>query len=172
MSGTISAHAVQRLRLTAVPLAATALVAVALVGAPNAVSGTAASPRPIPGIRSPSGNIRCLYVPPPPGASIPVLLCSIGHAEYSAALQHRCASSPAGVDWHGFELASTRKGAVTCSGGILYNPSTERPTYSTLPYGRAWRQGPFTCVSRVSGVTCTTVRGHGLFISRQSWRAF
>jgi hypothetical protein len=79
---------------------------------------------------------------------------------------------PAGLDWHGFELTATRKGGVTCSGGILYDPSTQRPTYSTLAYGKTWRHGPYTCVSRRTGITCKSTRGHGLFISRESWRAF
>jgi hypothetical protein len=136
------------------------------------VSANAAAPKPIPGIRSPSGNIRCLFVPPPRGSTVSVLHCSIAHASYAADLQHQCSAMPAGLDWHGFELTAARKGAVTCSGGILYDPSTERPTYSTLAYGKTWRHGPYTCVSRVTGVTCTTTRGHGLFISRQSWRAF
>jgi hypothetical protein len=152
---------------------ATLLLTVGLAAAAAlAISATAAAPKPIPGIRSPSGNIRCLYVPPAHGSSVSVLLCSIAHASYAAELQHQCSAMPAGLDWHGFELTAARKGAVTCSGGILYDPSTERPTYSTLGYGKTWRHGPYTCVSRVTGVTCTTTRGHGLFISRQSWRAF
>ena len=147
----------------------TAAFAVAVVFA--AVS-SAATPKPIPGIRSPSGNIRCLFVPPARGTSAPNLLCAIGHADYSAALQHRCISPPTSLDWHGFELPAIKKGGITCSGGILYDPATQRPTYTTLAYGKTWRQGPFACASRVTGVTCTNSRGHGLFISRQSWRAW
>jgi hypothetical protein len=150
----------------------TLLLTAGLAAAALAVTATAAAPKPIPGIRSPSGNIRCLYVPPPHRSTVSILRCSIAHASYAAELQHQCSAMPAGVDWHGFELTAARKGAVTCSGGILYDPSTERPTYSTLAYGKTWRHGPYTCVSRVTGVTCTTTRGHGLFISRQSWRAF
>jgi hypothetical protein len=41
-----------------------------------------------------------------------------------------------------------------------------------LPYGSRWSQGPFTCWSRLDGVTCRNRSGHGLFISRQGWRAF
>jgi hypothetical protein len=76
------------------------------------------------------------------------------------------------VDWHGWELSPTGKGLVTCSGGILYNPGSQKPTYVNLPYGRTWRQGGFTCLSRITGVTCRNRAGHGLFISRQSWRAW
>lgn len=123
----------------------------------------------LPGFHSPSRNIRCLFVP---GAAA-VLRCQIGHADYAERLQAFCMRPDgAGVDWHGFELGAARTGAVTCSGGILYNPGTQRPVYANLPYGRSWRRGVFTCVSRVTGVTCRNTRGHGLFVSRQSWRAW
>ena len=54
----------------------------------------------------------------------------------------------------------------------LYDPGTQRPTYATLPYGKTWRHGSFTCDSRLTGVTCTNTHGHGLFLSRQSLRAW
>ena len=44
--------------------------------------------------------------------------------------------------------------------------------YVDLPYGRTWRHGAFSCASRVTGVTCRNRAGHGLFVSRQSWRAW
>jgi hypothetical protein len=147
-----------------------ALVAVtALLGA---TSSAAAAHRPtaIPGIRSPSGNIRCLVVPH--AAAAPGLFCSIGHATYSAALQHRCSAPPTGLDWHGFELPAATKGAVSCSGGILYDPATQRPAYRTLPYGQSWGRGPFACTSRIAGMTCSNRAGHGLFVSRERWRAW
>jgi hypothetical protein len=84
---------------------------------------------PLPGLRSPSGNITC------------------------------------------FELTARGSGRPTCSGGILYNPDTERPRYVTLAYGASRRLGVFTCTSRVTGVTCTSPAGHGLFVSRESWHA-
>jgi hypothetical protein len=146
--------------------------AVAALAAAAVFAGAATAATPIPGIRSPSGNIRCLYVPAARGASTPNLLCRIEQADYAAALQRRCNSSPAGLDWHGFELPAARRGQVVCSGGILYDPARQRPTYTTVAYGTTWRHGPFTCVSRRSGVTCTTPRGHGLFVSRGSWRSW
>ena len=122
----------------------------------------------LPGFRSPSGNIECLVLPR--GRAI---LCTLGSADYARRLQARCmAPSGAGVDWHGFMLAATGKGAINCSGGILYNPTTQRPSYVTLAYGKSWRQGVFTCWSRISGVTCRNRSGHGLTVSRQSWRVW
>jgi hypothetical protein len=105
-------------------------------------------------------------------ASNGTLLCSIGRATYAAALQRRCSASPVGLDWHGFELSPMRKGEVTCSGGILYDPARDRPIYATLAYGATWRRGPFSCRSSRTGVTCTNTHGHGLFVSRESWRTY
>ena len=131
----------------------------------------------LPGFNSPSGNIRCLYIPAShddTGHALPsMLLCSIHRADYAQSLQARCMGpTGAGVDWHGWSLSPTGKGSVLCSGGVLYNPDTQRPSYLTLQYGGTWRQGAFTCSSRVTGVTCRNRNGHGLFISRLSWRAW
>src|SRR5437763_17062045 len=144
----------------------TLITVVAMLGvAPPVASGAVR----LPGFRSPSRNIKCLYVPGPPAT----LLCSIARADYAAQLQARCmAPNGAGVDWHGFTLGPSRKGEISCSGGILYNPDTQHPSYVTLAYGKSWRESAFTCTSRVSGVTCSNRHGHGLFISRRSWRAW
>jgi hypothetical protein len=126
----------------------------------------------LPGFHSPSGNIRCFAVPIV-GTGASMLRCEIRRSSYASALQARCMRPDgSGVDWHGFELTQTGKGAVTCSGGILYDTGTQRPSFVDLPYGRTWRRVGFTCVSRVTGVTCRNGRGHGLFISRESWRAW
>ena len=44
--------------------------------------------------------------------------------------------------------------------------------YVTLAYGRTWHSGAYTCRSRVTGLTCTNRAGHGLFLSRLSYRVF
>ena len=126
----------------------------------------------LPGFRSPSQNISCLYVPGSGGGGSR-LLCAIAHSSYAKRLQARCmAPSGAGVDWHGFELTPRRAGGISCSGGILYNPDTQHPKYVTLPYGKTWHEGVFTCVSRITGITCRSRTAHGLFISRASWRGW
>jgi hypothetical protein len=119
----------------------------------------------VPGFRTPTGNIKCLYVTPPG-----MMLCTVDRAAYAKTLQDRCmAPGGAGLDWHGFTLTATRKATISCSGGILYNG---RPSYVTLRYGNTFRRGAFACTSRASGVTCRSRSGHGLFLSRQSWRAW
>jgi len=135
-----------------------------------ACAGPAVAKTVLPGFHSPSGNITCVYVPRAGGGT---LRCEIAHADYARTLQTRCMGpTGAGVDWRGFELGDAARGEVTCSGGILYNPGTQRPAYVNLPYGRTWRHGVFTCASRTSGVTCRNRSGHGLFLSRQTWRVW
>jgi hypothetical protein len=119
----------------------------------------------IPGFRSPTRNIACVFVPGPPAS----ILCSLGRANYAQSLQDRCMSS-ASLDWHGFQLPATKAGTTVCSGGILYG--AEHPHYVTLAYGRTWRHGTFTCTSRIAGVTCRNRTNHGLFVSRESWRTW
>jgi hypothetical protein len=122
----------------------------------------------LPGFRSPTGNISCLFIPRGSDGAPATMLCKLAHADYAQALQARCN----GLDWHGFVLPSARKGAVNCSGGSLYNPTTQHPTYVTLAYGKTWRQKMFSCTSQVNGVNCSNPHGHGMFISRQTWRTW
>lgn len=147
-------------------------VALLTVVALGVATAATAAPKPIPGIRSPSGNISCLYVPRSGALGLAELLCNIRRSSYGARLQRLCVGGKAGVDWHGFELSPTKKATVVCSGGVLYDPSRQKPTYTTLPYGHTWRHGPFTCVSRITGLTCRNPARHGLFLSRASYRLF
>jgi hypothetical protein len=129
-------------------------------------AGAAVAARtPLPGVVTPSGNISCFYVP------VGHLLCDIRRAAYLGDLQSRCQRT-AGLDWHGFTVAVGRRATFNCSGGILYNEGADVPRYRRLAYGTSWRFGAFTCTSRVTGLTCTSRDGHGLFLSRQSWRAW
>jgi hypothetical protein len=142
-----------------------AFVAVACILA--GLSAGAAAAKTLPGITSPSGNIRCLLVTDKPA----FLLCDIEQASYVTTLTHHCASAPYFVDWAGFSLGATGKGVVACAGGMAYDPAREHPSYAPLAYGAVWREGGFTCRSAITGITCTSPAGHSLFLSRQAWRA-
>jgi hypothetical protein len=107
------------------------------------------------GIRSPSGNITCLYVSEKPQ----FLLCRIAEADYKAALTLHCASAPYCVDWAGFSLPAAGKGVVACAGGPAYDQQTEHPRYVTLTYGKTWHRGAFTCRSAATGITARTAAG-------------
>jgi Family of unknown function (DUF6636) len=143
------------------------LLLVVAIGCLAAALPATAARAPIPGVRTPSRNIRCLDLP---GAAA-VLHCEIRSSSYGGRLQARCLRT-ATVDWHGFELGRTTRGRVTCSGGILYSSDTQRPVYRRLAYGATWRHGGFTCTSARTGLTCRNGHGHGLFLSRESWRAW
>jgi hypothetical protein len=43
---------------------------------------------------------------------------------------------------------------------------------NTLYYGQKWRAGPFKCKSRSSGLKCRNKKGHGWFLSRETYRTF
>jgi len=120
----------------------------------------------LPGFRSPTGNIKCYYNPNAlaPHGFTRVLTCSLDHAGYAMKLQRRCEAG----DWHGFELTPRARPVLFCPGG----GGGPRHVYTTLAYGRNWQRGPFTCSSRGTGVTCRNRAGHGLFISRQSYRTW
>ena len=149
-----------------------ALGAVAVLAVSLASAGMARSAATLPGIVSPTGNIKCLFVPGSNG-NASRLLCSIGRASYAKKLQSKCMGADgSGVDWHGFTLTATGKGNISCSGGILYNPTTQHPRYVKLPYGKTWKQGVFSCTSRITGITCSNRSGHGLSIARLAWRAW
>ncbi len=158
----------RRLTTSLLLLGASALASASVVGSATS----------LPGFRSPSGNISCLFIPSAPldsgsGRTPAMMLCTIAHADYAKRLQSRCLGpTGAGVDWHGFVLPAARKGAVNCSGGSLYNPTTQYRSYVTLAYGKTWRQKMFSCTSQLNGVNCSSPSGHGIFISRQTWRTW
>ena len=140
---------------------------VLLVTAPFASAAPAA---PLPGVRTPTGNIRCFVVPVRPTAHSN-LICTIRSASYAGLTQRRCGAPPTGLDWHGFELPDAGAARLSCSGGALH-PGRDHPALRTLAYGRVWHQGPYTCRSRRTGLTCTNGPAHGLIISRAEWRAW
>ncbi len=144
-----------------------ALVLLALV---TAVAAAAVHAAPLPGVKTPTRNISCFYVPIKP-TTRGYLLCAIKTASYSRAEQSRC-QARTGLDCHGFELSTSRKAQPVCSGGVLYDIGRDTPTFVVLAYGRTWRSHGFSCTSRVSGLTCTNGHRHGLFLSRAAYRLY
>ena len=142
--------------------------AVAIVIAGVAMSSSASGSsgaRNVPGFRSPSGNISCFYDAKAfaPNGTKRLLTCGLRHADYGMQLQRRCLAG----DWHGWGLNAQSKPTIFCTGNPNY---AIHPVYTTLAYGKSWQRGPFTCSSRITGVTCRNRAGHGLFISRQAYR--
>jgi hypothetical protein len=134
------------------------------------VMGAAAPAARLPGVKTPTRNISCFYVPIKP-TTRGNLLCAIKASLYSRAQQDRC-QARTGLDWHGFELSSTGKAQPVCTGGVLYDIGRDTPTFVVLAYGRTWRSHGFSCTSRASGLTCTNGHRHGLFLSRAAYRLY
>jgi hypothetical protein len=144
--------------------------ALVVIAAVAVAGGPAAHAARLPGVKTPTRNIACFYVPIKPTAR-GNLLCSIKASLYSRAQQNRC-QARTGLDWHGFELSDTRKAQPVCTGGVLYDIGRDTPTFVVLAYGRTWRSHGFTCTSRLNGLTCTNGHGHGLFLSRETYRLY
>jgi hypothetical protein len=79
----------------------------------------------------------------------------------------RRADAACELDLTGLSLGRARRGSVTCAGDTVIDRHAR-----VLAYGQRWRGGPFMCVSRVTGLTCTSRAGHGIFLSRASWRVW
>jgi hypothetical protein len=139
--------------------------AIAVVSA-LALSGAAVAAR-LPGVKTPTRNISCFFVPVKP-TTRGNLLCDIHRASYLSAVQRACMAR-AGLDWHGFTVPSSGRATLVCAGGIMYDTGHDTPAYTVLAYGRTWRYRGFTCTSRSTGLTCTNRGGHGLFLSRASY---
>jgi hypothetical protein len=133
-----------------------------------ALAGSAAGAATLPGVETPTRNISCFYVPIKPTAR-GILLCGIKQAVYLQSAQNACMARSS-LDWHGFELGLTRRAELLCAGGIMYDAGHDPPVFKVLVYGRSWLYRGFSCVSRVTGLTCTNRAGHGLFLSRESYR--
>ena len=110
---------------------------------------------------TPSGNIGCIM-----GSGYGAR-CDIQNKDWSRGPRPK--GCPTQVDWgQGLIVGKTGKGHIVCAGDTTLNNGG-----GTLGYGKSTSVGRFTCTSRTSGVTCRNRRnGHGLFLSRASYRRF
>src|SRR3954454_11284907 len=135
------------MRLLLVLVATTALVAAA---------DASASSTPSSFFRTPSGNIRC------------EAWTFRGRTGVSCVVLSELIPKPyqQGRDYHLWTLDSGI--------GVIddYTRWRRHPTYSLLRYGRTFRRGAISCLSRISGLRCTSANGHGYFLSRQRQRAW
>ena len=107
--------------------------------------------------RTPSGNIGCVYST---GLGSPAdLRCDIrSRLRPRPHKPHGCQ-----LDWgDSYEMTATGRVGVTCHGDTAILPNSR-----VLHYGSRWRQGGFSCLSRVSGLRCRNRAGHGFLRSRQ-----
>jgi len=132
-------------------LLTTAVVGVVLV-APLAAD--AANPQ---WFRSPTGNIGCAYYNA-------VMRCDV--RDGLVPRPPRPAGCPSDSDFGQGLTLSARGTGVVCAG------DTALGAPNVLPYGRTWHRGLITCVSRITGMTCTNANGRGFSIARGVYRRF
>ena len=138
-------------------LVAVGLLALASAGAASARTATLIS------FRTPSKNIYCLYSSAGPLGPA-ALRCDIRSHLHPAPPAHSCVE---GVYGESVSMTRTSAAHVNCISDTTYNPKA-----GVLAYGTSWSRDGFRCVSRSVGLTCTNQRGHGFFLSRESWRVY
>jgi hypothetical protein len=109
------------------------------------------------GFRTPSGNIVCAYYA---GS----LRCDIGRGLRPRPRRPRSCD----VDYgQGLTVMGRGRASIVCAGDtVLFHD------VPTLRYGRTWRSGGITCISRSVGLTCRNADGRGFFLSRERYRLF
>jgi uncharacterized protein DUF6636 len=119
------------------------------------VAGAAAADAAIVSFRMPSKNVYCAELT---GARA-TLRCDIGSGVKP--LPPKPASCE--FDWGaGFTLGRRGRARISCISDSVYDASAR-----VLRYGTTWRRDGFTCLSRVVGLRCRNLSGHGFFLSRQ-----
>jgi Family of unknown function (DUF6636) len=109
--------------------------------------------------QTPSRNIGCVYLAKAGYGERPYLRCDIGGGLRPRPPRPKSCD----LDWgYGYSMRATGKAAPFCAGDTARNPGAP-----VVAYGRTWRKGPFTCVSRRIGLRCTNRSKHGFFLSRQ-----
>jgi hypothetical protein len=77
-----------------------------------------------------------------------------------------------------FSASDPRKGQKTWTLKSAGRPSARYvigdigTEVAVLGYGRVWRRGTLSCVSRTAGLTCENPEGDGFFLSREKQRTF
>ncbi|WP_128516675.1 DUF6636 domain-containing protein [Tabrizicola thermarum] len=111
--------------------------------------------------RSPTGNINCIMVSDPSGATA---RCDL--TELTPSYTRR----PAGCkfDWgRSFAVGNTGKGYLACVSDAVGGAGL-----AVLRYGQAVSLGGISCVSAESGMTCTNAKGHGFSVSKAKQKLF
>jgi hypothetical protein len=67
------------------------------------------------------------------------------------------------LDWgYGYAMTAFGKARTFCAGDTAHDPRAP-----ILQYGKTWKKGPFTCLSRPIGLRCANRSRHGFFLSRE-----
>lgn len=69
------------------------------------------------------------------------------------------------LDWTGLYLGN--KAGPECAGDTVHKNGSP-----VLDYGSKWKRQGIVCRSRTSGLRCHNRKGHGFFLSRESWDTY
>jgi uncharacterized protein DUF6636 len=136
------------------------LVVFLLLAAATASSAAARQAK-IVSFRMPSKNIACSYIGDRSFGG-PFLRCDV-----LSGLRPRPNGRCQEGDWVSINLKPRSKARPSCASDTVYSPRAP-----ILAYGRKWVVGGFTCYSKQVGLSCSNRKGHGFFLSRQSWRVY
>jgi hypothetical protein len=89
-----------------------------------------------------------------------------GEATYAAACSIESTALWCWTPNDGFTLALSSSGRPARVRGAESANRGNQPAYGTLGFGERWQAGPFSCVSRKSGLTCSNADGHGWTLPR------
>lgn len=109
--------------------------------------------------QTPSRNVGCAYLPVISPGDRPTLRCEIRSRLRPLPPRPRGCGDAV---W-GEAVAMTRTGRA---GGICISDTIREPSAPILAYGRVWRVGGFTCVSKATDLSCTNLTRHGWTLSR------
>ena len=138
----------------------TRIVPVVVVAAMVATLAATAAAARIVYFQTPSRNIGCAYLPVISKGDVPTLRCEIRSGLRPLPPRPRGCGDAV---W-GQAVAMSRTGRPR---GICISDTIREPSAPVLGYGRTWRVGGFTCVSRPSGLRCANRAGHGWRLSRE-----
>jgi hypothetical protein len=110
----------------------------------------------LPSFHTPSGNIGCIVFSGH-------LRCDIAQKSWKGPGQSASCRLDRGDS---FTMNATGRPLWTCHGDTVLHLGR------SLGYGATWHSGAFTCASASAGLTCTNRRGHGFFLSRETYRTF
>ncbi len=109
-----------------------------------------------PGFRTPSDNIACTVFNG-------FLRCDLSRNQAKLPPKPKDCD----LDWgNAFEMSTRGSSMRQCVGDTVY---AKQPI---LAYGKTWKYGGFTCISRSNGLTCRNQAGHGWFINLQQQKLF
>jgi hypothetical protein len=112
-------------------------------------------------LRTPSGRIGCAATTNPS-----TLRCDTAFPTRFSRSGRTCEFGDYG---QAFVVRPHGAGKAICAGDtVLLSGNASH----TIPYGRTWLLGPYTCISRKSGLTCENGEGHGVALSLQAQKVF